>query len=59
MQCPRCTSEECTEIAIEVKVDKSVKFFSCRLCEKKWWERDGDSIALDDVLTLATTSKSR
>lgn len=59
MQCPRCTSEECTEIGIEVKVDKSVKFFSCRLCEKKWWERDGDSIALDDVLTLATTSKSK
>lgn len=59
MQCPRCTSDECTEIDIEVKLDKSVKFFSCRLCEKKWWESNGDSIALDEVLTLATTSKSK
>ena len=59
MQCPRCTSDDFTEIDIEVKVDNSVKFLSCRLCEKKWWERNGDSIALDEVLSLATTSKSK
>ena len=57
MQCPRCASDDFTEIAIEVKVENSVNFFSCRHCEKKWWERDGDSIALDDVLSLATVSK--
>lgn len=59
MQCPRCKSDDFTEIDIEVKVENSVKFFSCRLCEKKWWERNGDFIALDEVLTLATTSKAR
>ena len=57
MQCPRCTSDDFTEIAIEVKVENSVKFYSCRLCEKKWWERDGATIALDDVLSLATVAK--
>ena len=59
MHCPRCSSEDFTEIGIEVKVDNSVKFFSCRSCEKKWWERDGDTIALDDVLILATTTKTK
>ena len=59
MQCPRCKRDDFTEIAIEVKIDNSVKFFSCRLCEKKWWERNGDSIALDEVLSLATTAKAR
>ncbi|MDQ3987027.1 MAG: hypothetical protein M3280_11105 [Actinomycetota bacterium] len=59
MQCPECSSDDFTEISIEVKVDNSVKFYSCRYCEKKWWERNGDSLALDDVLTLATVSKKR
>ena len=59
MQCPRCTSDDFTEIDIEVKVENSVKFFSCRLCEKKWWERNGASIALDEVLSIATVVRSR
>ena len=57
MQCPRCTSQDFTEIDIEVKVENSVKFLSCRVCEKKWWERNGDSITLDDVLSLATVAR--
>ena len=59
MQCPQCISSDTFEIGIQVKETDHVKFYSCRNCEKKWWERDGDTIALDDVLTLATTSRSR
>ena len=59
MLCPQCLSADTVEIAIQVKETDHVKFYSCRHCEKKWWERDGDAIALDDVLSLATTSKSR
>ena len=59
MQCPKCLSSDTVEIGIQVKESDHVRFHSCRYCEKKWWERDGDSIALDDVLTLATTSRSR
>jgi hypothetical protein len=33
--------------------EETVEFFSCRRCEARWWEREGDSIALDEVLTLA------
>ena len=57
MQCPRCISEDFTEIDIDIKVDNSVRFYSCRLCEKKWWERNGDVIELDEVLSLATVRK--
>ncbi len=59
MHCPRCTSDDFTEINIDIKVDNSVKFLSCRLCEKKWWERNGASIALDEVLSIATVVRSR
>jgi hypothetical protein len=49
-------------VNIEIRLkdtDDPINFYSCRQCEKKWWERAGDSLALDDVLTLATTAKAR
>jgi DNA polymerase III alpha subunit (gram-positive type) len=52
MRCPNCQGEECTQIEIHLE-GKDVEFFSCRKCEHRWWEREGDSITLDDVLTLA------
>ena len=53
MQCPTCRSEDCVQIEINLTVGNSVEFYSCRACEAKWWVRDGDSVALDDVLDLA------
>ena len=54
MRCPQCGGEDCTNIVINLKEEESVQFFLCRLCEARWWERDGDTIALQDVLHLAT-----
>lgn len=53
MNCPQCQGEDCIQIEIRLKEADSVQFFSCRRCEHKWWERDGGTIALDEVLTLA------
>jgi hypothetical protein len=39
---------------IEINLqDETVQFSSCRHCEAKWWEHEGGSIDLSDVLTLA------
>ncbi len=55
MRCPHCGGEDCTHIEIHLKDEATVQFFSCRRCESKWWEREGDTIALDEVLNIAAT----
>jgi hypothetical protein len=52
IECPQCGGKDCTHIVINLKED-SVQFYSCRVCEAKWWEHGGDTIALDEVLNLA------
>ena len=52
MICPQCKNADCTHIEIQLRDEESVQFFSCRRCEAKWWEHDGDAIGLNDVLNL-------
>ncbi|MDQ3646186.1 MAG: hypothetical protein M3345_04540 [Actinomycetota bacterium] len=54
MECPQCKGQNTIQIEIRLKEEDSVQFFSCRRCEAKWWEHAGDTIALDEVLTLAS-----
>ncbi len=58
-KCPQCGGEDCTHIVINLKEEDSVQFYACRRCEAKWWEHEGDTIALDEVLNLAAQSESR
>jgi transposase-like protein len=53
MHCPECAGRDCVHIEIQLQGDQTVQFYSCRRCEAKWWERDGDTIALDEILNLA------
>lgn len=59
MVCPHCDGEDCIQIDIRLKGEETVEFFSCRRCEAKWWQRDGDTIALDEVLDLTSELESR
>ena len=56
-RCPRCLGTDITEITIDVKLDNDIEFFSCRLCEEKWWERDGGVIRLEEVMDLTSTAR--
>lgn len=58
-KCPQCGGEDCTHIVINLKEEDSVQFYACRKCEAKWWEHEGDTIALDEVLDLAARAESR
>jgi hypothetical protein len=57
MLCPKCQGEDCIHISIQLSGEDRVGFYSCRRCESKWWERGGDTVALDEVLSLAAESK--
>jgi transposase-like protein len=59
MRCPQCHGEDCVHIEINLKGEDTIQFFSCRRCEAKWWERNGDTIALDEVLDLTARSEAR
>ncbi len=59
MRCPQCRGTDCIEIEMKLKGEDSVKFFSCRDCESKWWEKEGTSIELDEVLDLASRREQR
>ncbi len=59
MHCPECHGEDCIHIEIRLKGDETIQFYSCRLCEAKWWERDGDAVARDEVLHLTTQKESK
>jgi transposase-like protein len=58
MKCPECGLTNTTEIQLNLKDENSVKFYSCRKCEAKWWEREGDSIELDEVLSLTAAKRT-
>jgi transposase-like protein len=58
MNCPHCDGEDTIQIEIHLRTEETVQFFSCRRCESKWWEKEGDEIPLDEVLTLAAKKET-
>ena len=59
-RCPKCSSEDAVNIVINLESQESpVQFFQCRDCETKWWKKDGEPIALDDVLSLTAEDKKK
>ena len=52
-RCPKCNSQDAVNIVINLESEGDpVQFFQCRDCETKWWKKNGESIALDEVLNL-------
>jgi transcription elongation factor Elf1 len=52
MACPVCNTKRLVEIGINLG-DSAVTLHSCSKCETRWWERDGERVEVDGVLTLA------
>ena len=54
--CPECGASDFVEIDLKLADDTEVTFCSCHRCENRWWDRDGTSLALDDVLKIVGKS---
>lgn len=52
MTCEQCHNEDTIEIEMHLQ-GEMVRFFSCRRCEAKWWTKEKEELALDQVLSLA------
>jgi hypothetical protein len=52
MACPVCRASKLVEIGINLG-DNRVTLHSCSRCDTRWWDRDGDKVAVNGVLHLA------
>jgi len=51
MACPVCRTKQIVEIGINLG-DSAVTLHSCSKCETRWWERDGEPVEVNGVLSL-------
>jgi transposase-like protein len=51
MPCPNCRAARLVEIGINLH-DQRVTLHSCSSCERRWWDREGETIGLGSVLDL-------
>jgi len=56
VQCPSCGSEETIQVKMSL-AGSPTTFTLCYRCEWKGWERAGEDLELESVLSLAATPK--
>ncbi len=52
MACPVCRRDELVEIRLSLR-GSAVTMHSCASCEARWWDKEGQQLALGQVLSLA------
>ncbi len=55
MRCPHCRSSVLMEIGVAIAGSRFT-MHSCPGCELRWWDRDGELVALDRVLSAVGTA---
>ena len=53
MTCSRCKASRVVEIAVNIG-ERPVRMRSCSYCDTRWWESEGQPLALPRVLEMAT-----
>ncbi|MDQ6726265.1 MAG: hypothetical protein M3066_08910 [Actinomycetota bacterium] len=51
MRCPTCRASTMVGISLQLQGDR-VTMHSCSHCDLRWWERNGERMALPSVLEL-------
>jgi hypothetical protein len=52
MTCPKCSGANLVAIRLTLH-ENNVTMHSCATCETNWWDREGEPVALRQVLSLA------
>lgn len=52
MACPTCRMGHLVEIELTLR-ERRVTLHCCSRCETKWWDQDGEQVAVSRVLDLA------
>lgn len=54
--CTSCGQSSVIEIEMTLPDGTDVVFCSCHVCEAKWWDREGETIAVDGIIDLVGES---
>lgn len=55
MRCPHCRAAVLVQIAVSLAGSRFT-MHSCPSCENRWWDRDGELVALDRILTTVSAA---
>ena len=58
LACGTCGADSVIQIELTLADGTEVDFYSCHQCEARWWNRNGEDLALDKVLDLARRSRA-
>ncbi len=50
--CGSCGQSSVIEIEMKLPDGTEVVFCSCHVCEARWWDKDGDAVAVDGIIDL-------
>ena len=53
MTCPNCRGAVLVHVAVALAGSRFT-MHSCPACEQRWWDRDGQPVGLDGVLSTAS-----
>ena len=56
MSCPVCRTRRVVEIGVHLG-DTDVVLRSCSACDTRWWQGNGETIDLPEVIELATVRR--
>jgi hypothetical protein len=54
MKCAKCNNARIVEVGLTLG-QRRVTMRSCSFCDTRWWDSEGESLALPNVLQLAST----
>ena len=55
MTCRVCRRDDLVEINLSLR-GSTITMHSCSSCEARWWDREGEELALGQVLSLVTAA---
>lgn len=58
MDCPACSQRDVLEIEHVLPDGAEVLFFFCHNCEEKWWNREGVTIDVSEVLEIVRQNRT-
>ena len=56
MKCSRCKTSRLVEIGVTLG-ERRVTMHSCSRCDNRWWDSEGESMALPSIVELATARR--
>lgn len=54
LTCTSCGQSSVIQIDMSLPDGTEVVFNSCHVCERKWWDRDGEPVEVDGIIDLVS-----